>query len=146
MTTVTIVKIIENGSDEAVYVDDMLILTADPGCGDSLEPISAVAYGLANLFRCKVQTVEHEAHEDWQWDEVGTQLVASGKIKPAKPKFGKVGREFAAFLKGTAVGVIGMVGAWLEVSGYHSGGLLVLASLWVLLGNTLSFSARGVKG
>lgn len=66
----TIVKIIENGSDEAVTLNGNIILTCDPSCGDDVDQIKDVANNLAETLNVSIEYIEHSPEVDWDWDEV----------------------------------------------------------------------------
>lgn len=82
-TQVALVKITENGSDVGLYVNGEYIISADPGCGDSVDTVQTVAENLAATFKINLIEVDYAAKEDWQWNDVEDELKASQVIQSA---------------------------------------------------------------
>lgn len=78
---VLIVKIIENGSDVAVFFNGQYVFSAAPGCGDSVDTVYEVAAALAVTHNVTIEEVEHKAREEWQWSEIEHDLKMADRIR-----------------------------------------------------------------
>lgn len=80
-----IIKITKDGSDEAVVLNGNIILTADPGCGDSLENIEEVADNLAATLQINIHRIQVAPALDWTWEEIIEDLKADNSLISQTP-------------------------------------------------------------
>ncbi len=74
MTRVQLIEINAHGSDVAVFFDGNLIITADPSAGDDIESVYTTAENIAATIGEGVDIVEYAPSEDWEWDEIESEL------------------------------------------------------------------------
>lgn len=89
MKTVTIVEITDNGSDLALYLGTTFILSADPGCGDSLDSVVIPAEAISAAMGVEINKVKVSPEADWDWDGVTEQLLKEGKLPEDPAMFAK---------------------------------------------------------
>lgn len=84
-----IIKITQNGSDEAVVLNGNIILTADPSTSDSTaDPsisdstanIHTVSQNLAEALGTPIKYINHAGEDEWSWDGVLSHLIGEGVI------------------------------------------------------------------
>lgn len=73
---VVLVNIVQNGSDRGVFVNEKLVLSADPSCGDDASVVATLAENLTNILNADLKEIDVHAHEDWTWDDI-EQLVTN---------------------------------------------------------------------
>lgn len=73
------VVITEQGTDEAIFMNGKLIVSADPDVGDVFG-VRQTGKALAEFFDLPLVRCEWPAHSDWQWDEVAEDLKREGLL------------------------------------------------------------------
>jgi hypothetical protein len=80
LETIKLVKIMNHGHDHALYINNDLILVADPDNNQSTDDLDAAAVKLASALDIELKVIEFTPDGDWTWDEVTENLKSQGEL------------------------------------------------------------------